>query len=153
NREDRRAAQSGGRRLARIVTVGTLPVVLAHARAGGYAVAAFNVVDLATMDGVLQAAQTARSPVIVQTAAKTARTWGPQVIAQMFHALAAPLSAPAVLQLDHTSERSLVDACLDAGWNAVLFDGSALPADANVAQTRAVVERAHAVGASVEGEL
>jgi fructose-bisphosphate aldolase class II len=127
--------------------------VLSDARAGGYAVAAFNVVDLATMDGVLQAAEASRSPVIVQTAAKTARTWGPAVIAAIFRALGTPLAVPAVLQLDHTSELAVVDACLEAGWNAVLFDGSALPATENIAQTRGVVERAHAVGASVEGEL
>ncbi len=47
----------------------------------------------------------------------------------------------------------MVDACLDAGWDAVLFDGSALPRSENIARTRAIVERAHALGASVEGEL
>jgi fructose-bisphosphate aldolase class II len=105
------------------------------------------------MDGVLRAAVGARSPVIVQTAAKTARTWGPSVLASTFRTLATPLSVPALLQLDHTSERSLVDACLDAGWNAVLFDGSALPPDENIERTREVVLRAHAQGAAVEGEL
>jgi fructose-bisphosphate aldolase class II len=135
------------------VTIGTLPSLLEGARTGGYAVPAFNVVDLATMDGVLRAAQSARSPVVIQTAAKTARTWGPSVVAAMFRALATSLSIPAVLQLDHTSELPLVDACLAAGWNAVLFDGSALPADENVDKTRGVVRRAHDQGAAVEGEL
>ena len=52
---------------------------------------------------------------IVQTAAKTARTWGPWVVGAMFRTLATPLSVPAVLQLDHTSDRALVDDCLVAG--------------------------------------
>lgn len=75
------------------------------------------------------------------------------MIAAIFRSLAAPLVIPAVLQLDHTSELALIDACLDAGWNAVLFDGSALPPNENLMQTRRVVERAHAMEAGVEGEL
>jgi fructose-bisphosphate aldolase class II len=130
-----------------------LGAMLTAARAAGYAIPALNVVDVATMDGVLRAAVEARSPVIVQTAAVTARTWGPATLAAAFRTLRAKLGATAVLQLDHCDHLTLIDACLDAGWDAVLFDGAALDAADNVRQTRTVVQLAHAVGAAVEGEL
>lgn len=130
-----------------------LSTLLGRAQANRYAVPAFNVIDVATMDGVLRAAAEARSPVIVQTAAVTARTWGPATLAAAFRTLRDELHTTAILQLDHCNQHALIDACLDAGWHAVLFDGAALePAD-NERETRAVVARAHAVGAAVEGEL
>ena len=131
----------------------TLPSMLAAARAGGFAIPAFNVIDVASMDGVLRAAADGDSPVIVQTAAVTARTWGPATLAAAFRALREDLGATAILQLDHCDQVGLIDACLDAGWTAVLFDGAALQPPENLDETRAVVERAHAVGAAVEGEL
>jgi ketose-bisphosphate aldolase len=131
----------------------TLGSILGAARARGYAVAAFNVLDVVTMDGVLRAAADGRSPVIVQTAAVTARTWGPSTLAAAFRTLRAELGATAILQLDHCDQLALIDACLDAGWDAVLFDGAGLEPPENLRETRAVVERAHAVGAAVEGEL
>jgi fructose-bisphosphate aldolase, class II len=105
------------------------------------------------MDGVLLAAAEAASPVIVQTAAVTARTWGPATLAAAFRALVARSGAAAGLQLDHCSDDGLIDACLVAGWDAVLFDGASLAPARNVQLTRAVVARAHAAGVSVEGEL
>jgi fructose-bisphosphate aldolase class II len=131
----------------------TLPIMLAAARAGGYAVPAINVIDVATMDGVLRAASECRSPVIVQTAAVTARTWGPATLAAAFRALTERTRTTAVLQLDHCSDRKLVDACLDAGWDAVLFDGAALAPERNLRETRDLVARAHSIRAAVEGEL
>jgi len=134
-------------------TTPTLPSLLAAARAGGYAIPAFNVVDVATMDGVLRAARGCDSPVIVQTAAVTARTWGPGTLAAAFRTLRIELRATAILQLDHCDQLDLIHACLDAGWDAVLFDGAGLDPEDNLRQTRAVVARAHEIGAAVEGEL
>ena len=139
--------------MAFAMTTASLLDLLADARAGGYALAAINVIDVATMDGVLAAAEASGAPVIVQTAARTARLWGPDVLAGAFRSLAARHAPPSALQLDHCSDRALVTACLEAGWGGVLFDGSALPSGENAAQTRQVVLEAHARGAAVEGEL
>lgn len=127
--------------------------LLVDAQRNGYAIAAINVVDVATMDGVLRAAAELRSPVIVQAAARTARQWGPDVLAAAFARLCARYEALAVIGLDHCSDHELVGACLEAGFGTVLFDGSALPVEDNVAATRRVVAIAHARGAGVEGEL
>lgn len=127
--------------------------MLADARAAGYAVAAINVVDVATMDGVLAAAARDASPVVVQAAADTARSWGPEVLAAAYRRLAERHGARSALALDHCQDQRLIDDCLAAGWDAVLFDASGLPVAENITVTRAVVDRARRHGASVEGEL
>ena len=127
--------------------------LLVDAQREGYAVAAINVIDVITMDGVLRAAAEQRAPVIVQAAARTARQWGPDVLAAAFARLCARYQARAILGLDHCSDTDLVGACLEAGFGTVLFDGSALPVVENIAATRQVVATAHARGAGVEGEL
>jgi len=127
--------------------------LLAAASAGGYAVGALNIVDIATMDGVLEGAAIEASPIIVQATPRTARLWGPTVIAAAYEKLSARYGTTSALGLDHCQDLALIDECLAAGWDAILFDGSALPHDDNVATTRSVVERARRYGASVEGEL
>jgi Fructose-bisphosphate aldolase class-II len=125
--------------------------LLGAAREGGYAVPALNILDVATIDGVLRAAADARSPVIVQTAAVTARTWGPSTLDAAFRTLRDRHGATAILQLDHCDDRAHIDACLEAGYDAVLFDGVGLPPARNRRVPREVVDRAHAEGAQVEG--
>lgn len=131
----------------------SLPAMLAAARRGGYAVPAFNVVDEHSMAAVLQAASLERSPVIVQTSALVARRAGPRLLAATFDELVDQHGATALLQLDHCDDDALVRQCIDEGWQAVLFDGSALEPEANRRQTRAIVDYAHARGVAVEGEL
>jgi len=133
--------------------LGRLREILEAARAGGYAVPALNVVDLASMTAVVRAAGDCRSPIIVQAAARVARWYGPATLAGAFGALAASTPVPMVLGLDHCADVEFVMSCLDAGWGTVLFDGSGLPIEENERQTRLIVERAHIRDAAVEGEL
>ena len=127
--------------------------ILKHAFDNRYGVGAFNIVDGITMDAVLTAAAETRSPVIVQVSVKTVKVMGAKLIRLMFHEMAGKVSVPATLHLDHCPDRAVIDECLVAGWNSVLFDGSKLSYEENMAQTKAVVEAAHAYGAAVEGEL
>ena len=57
------------------------------------------------------------------------------------------------LHLDHCPEREVITSCLEAGWNSVLFDASALPVEENQRQTKEVVAEARRYGAHVEGEI
>jgi ketose-bisphosphate aldolase len=116
-------------------------------------VGAFNVVDWVTMDAVLGAAAETRSPVIVQVAVKPMKAMGAKLIQVMFQEMAGRSPVPATLHLDHCADREVIEECLEAGWNSVLFDGSRLSYGENLAQTREVVRLAHARGAAVEGEL
>jgi len=118
-----------------------------------YGVGAFNIVNDLTMEAVLGAAAEARSPVIVQVSVKTVKLMGARLIRLMFEEMAARVPIPATLHLDHCPDRQVIEDCIAAGWNSVLFDGSKLSYEDNLAQTRGVVELAHRHGVAVEAEL
>jgi len=127
--------------------------MLKDARDGGYAVGAFNVVDYTSMRAVVDAAVECTAPVIVQTSVKTVKLWGEAAMISWFRTIAADAPVPVAIHLDHCRDVAFVGRCIDAGWTSVMFDGSQLPYDENLAATRSCVERAHAAGASVEAEL
>lgn len=135
------------------MTVVSLPEVMGPAFEQRYGVAAFNAVDDITMDGLIRAAEEARSPLIIQISVKTVHFWGANVIKDMFTDMAGRVSVPVTLHLDHCPDPEVARLCLDVGWNSVLFDGSGLSYDENFAKTIEVVKMAQETGASVEGEL
>jgi ketose-bisphosphate aldolase len=118
-----------------------------------YGVGAFNIVDWVTMDAVLAAAAETKSPVIVQVSVKTVKVMGAKLLQVMFAEMAGRVPVPATLHLDHCPDRKVIDECIAAGWNSVLFDASKLTYEENLAQTREVVAQAHRHGVAVEGEL
>jgi ketose-bisphosphate aldolase len=127
--------------------------IMRDAFARRYGVAAFNIVNDLTMDAVLSAAQETRSPVIVQVSVKTVKVMGARLIRLMFEEMAGRVTVPATLHLDHCPDRKVIEDCVAAGWNSVLFDASKLTYEDNLAQTKEVVALAHAHGVAVEGEL
>jgi fructose-bisphosphate aldolase class II len=78
---------------------------------------------------------------------------GARLIRLMFEEMANRVSIPATLHLDHCPDRAVIEECVAAGWNSVLFDASKLTYEENMAQTKQVVEFAHKYGVAVEGEL
>jgi ketose-bisphosphate aldolase len=135
------------------VPVVPMQELLRDALAKRYGVGAFNIVNDLTMDAVLSAAQETRSPVIVQLSVKTVKQMGARLVRLMFEEMAGRVSVPATLHLDHCPDRKIIEECVAAGWNSVLFDASKLTYEDNLAQTREVVALAHAHGVAVEGEL
>ena len=127
--------------------------ILKHAFDNRYGVGAFNIVDWVTMDAVLSAAAETSSPVIVQVSVKTVKVMGAKLIRVMFEEMASRVPIPATLHLDHCPDRKVIEECVSAGWNSVLFDASKLTYEDNMAQTREVVRLAHQHGVAVEGEL
>src|ERR1035441_7066058 len=127
--------------------------ILKHAFDNRYGVGAFNIVDWVTMDAVLFAAVETRSPVIVQVSVKTVKVMGAKLIQVMFEEMARRVPIPATLHLDHCPDRKVIEDCVAAGWNSVLFDASKLTYEDNMAQTKDVVKFAHEHGVAVEGEL
>jgi fructose-bisphosphate aldolase class II len=118
-----------------------------------YGVGAFNIVNDLTMDAVLSAAAQLKAPVIVQVSVKTVKVMGAKLIQIMFHEMARKTPIPATLHLDHCPDRAVIEECVKAGWNSVLFDASKLTYEDNMAQTKEVVALAHQHGVAVEGEL
>jgi ketose-bisphosphate aldolase len=135
------------------MTIVSMPDILGPAFQERYGVAAFNIVDDVTMSGVLAAAVEARSPVIIEVSVKTVQMWGAKLIQVMFAEMARDLPVPTTLHLDHCPDRKVIDECLAAGWNSVLFDGSKLSYTENLKQTKEVVAQARKYGAAVEGEI
>ena len=131
----------------------SMPDILRPAFEQRYGVAAFNTVDDVTMDAILGAAVEMKSPVIIQISVKTVRFWGAKLIQLMFAEMASRVPIPTTLHLDHCPDRGLIEECLAAGWNSVLFDGSELNYEENTRNTKEVVALAHECGAAVEGEL
>ncbi len=127
--------------------------ILKHAFENRYGVGAFNIVNDLTMDAVLTAACQAQSPVIVQVSVKTVKVMGAKLIQLMFQEMASRVPIPATLHLDHCPDRKVIEDCVAAGWNSVLFDASKLTYEDNMAQTKQVVALAHQYGVAVEGEL
>jgi fructose-bisphosphate aldolase class II len=118
-----------------------------------YGVAAINIVDDVTMRGILDAADEARSPIIVEVSVKTVQFWGAKLLQMMFQEMANEVSIATTLHLDHCPDRQVISECLAAGWNSVLFDGSKLELAENIRQTQEVVAEARRYGAAVEGEI
>ena len=127
--------------------------IVDRAFAERYGVAAINIVNDLTLEGVLAAAVQERSPLIVQTSVKTVRSIGLDLLFAMWRELTADIDVPVSLHLDHCPDRAVISACLRKGWNSVLFDASALPVEENQRQTIEVVAEARSYGASVEGEI
>jgi ketose-bisphosphate aldolase len=119
----------------------------------GYGVAAINVVDFTSMRSVVAAAERLRSPLIIQTSPKTVKHWSIDEMASWFQFLGKKASVPCVLHLDHCMDFDFIEACAKGGWTCVMYDGSALPFEENLANTKKVVAMAHALGVSVEGEI
>jgi fructose-bisphosphate aldolase, class II len=135
------------------VAVVPLKDVVDRALAGRYGVAAINVFNDLTLQGVLQAAVDNRSPIIVQTSVKTVRSIGAHVLMSMWQSMTTGIEVPVCLHLDHCPDRSVITECLHLGWNSVLFDASQLPVAENQRQTIEVVAEARSYGAHVEGEI
>lgn len=127
--------------------------VLLPAQAGSYAVGLFNATDSDMLEAVISAAEELRSPVIVGTAEVLLPYGDLKLIAPGMIAAAKRASVPVVVHYDHglTFER-----CMEAlkyGFTGIMYDGSAGETGQNMADTREIVRIAHAMGATVEGEI
>ncbi|WP_308918104.1 class II fructose-bisphosphate aldolase [Jannaschia sp. LMIT008] len=126
---------------------------LADVLAPGRAVAGLVCLGWEDARAYALAAQDVGAPVILQ-AGPSARAHTPlPVWGAMFRELAGTVSVPVVSHLDHGADAAEARAALAAGFTSVMFDGSRLPFDDNVARTKAVADMARAAGASSEGEI
>jgi ketose-bisphosphate aldolase len=127
--------------------------LLRHAGAGGYAVPAFNVVDDLSLRAVVEAAEAADAPVIVQASVKTVRSIGLDLLTAMFDSATRDRDVCAALHLDHCPDVPVIEQVVAAGWSSVLFDASDRELPQAIAETRAVAELAHRAGVEVESEV
>jgi fructose-bisphosphate aldolase class II len=139
----------------------SLRQLLDHAAEHRYGVPAFNVNNLEQIQAIMQAASKTDSPVILQASAGARKYAGEPFLRKMVEAAVEMYpTIPIVMHQDHGASPSMCMQAIRSGFTSVMMDGSLMedaktPAsyDYNVAVTCRVVEMAHAVGVSVEGEL
>ncbi|MFW0121965.1 class II fructose-bisphosphate aldolase [Rothia sp. CCM 9419] len=117
-------------------------------------IGAFNVVHLETAEAIAQAAETTGLPVIMQLSHNCINFHGNLTpLGQAMIDIAQLSTANIAVHLDHCESVDLACQAIDLGFNSVMYDGSTLPYEENLAATVKVVEYAHRNGASVEAEL
>lgn len=131
----------------------TTQELLPRALAGGYAVGAFNCVNIEFARAVVDAAQELGQPVIVAVTAGAATYAGWDALPAAVLGMARAAAVPVCLHLDHGRTLAEVERALQAGFTSVMIDASALPLEENIRLTRAAAELAHAAGVGLEGEL
>lgn len=131
----------------------TLREVLSPAQQQGYAVGAFNANNLEYVQAIVTAASRLSSPVIIQASQGAIAYAGLDQIVAMVKTAAREAKIPIVLHLDHGTDLDMVRRCVESGFTSVMFDGSKLPLEENIALTRQVAAMAHEAGISAEGEL
>ncbi len=124
------------------------------AYAGGYAIGAFNVNNMEIVQGITEACQEEKAPVILQVS-KGARAYANHtyLVKLVEAAVIECPDIPIVLHLDHGPDFETCKACIDGGFTSVMIDGSSKSFQDNIALTKKVVEYAHDHGVVVEGEL
>jgi len=127
--------------------------VLKKAQAEHYGVGLFNTTDTDMLEAAISAAEEMESPIIIGTAEVLLPYGELKLIAPSIIAAAERAKVPVVVHYDHglTFERCME--ALKLGFTSVMFDGSAGDTEKNLADTAEVVRIAHAMGATVEGEI
>ena len=131
----------------------TLKEILKIAEEKNIAVGAFNAPNLESLQAVMSAAEEVQLPVIIQFAPvhetfNLLADMGPLMMSY-----AKRVSVPVCVHLDHGEDLDYIKKALDLGFTSVMYDGSALDFEKNVANTCIAVEMAEEYGASVEAEI
>ncbi len=127
--------------------------MLRKAYDGGYAIGAFNVNNMETIQGITEAAMAENAPLILQVSAG-ARKYAKHIyLMKLIEAAIADTGLPIAVHLDHGADFETCKSCIDGGFTSVMIDGSHHSFEENIAITKKVVDYAHDKGVTVEGEL
>ncbi len=127
--------------------------MLSKAYEGGYAIGAFNVNNMEIIQGITEAADELKAPLILQASAGARRYAGSIYLKKLVEAAVLESNIPIALHLDHGDSFELCKNCIESGFTSVMIDGSALEYEANTELTKKVVDYAHKYNITVEGEL
>ncbi|GLV99410.1 ketose-bisphosphate aldolase [Streptomyces lavendulae] len=129
--------------------------LVAGAAAAGGAVAAFNIITLEHVEAVVEGAERAGLPVILQLSENAVKFRGGALlpIARAAAACAEAAGVPVGLHLDHVKSPDLLRRAVDAGFGSVMYDAAHLPYAENLEATRSAADWAHANGLWIEAEL
>ncbi len=123
------------------------------AKAGGYAVGAFNINNLEFVQAITSVAQELGSPAILAVSQGAIKYAGFRNIVTLAGNAADEKKVRISLHLDHGKDMAIIERCIKEGFTSVMIDGSDLPFEENISITGKVVKMAKSAGVSVEGEL
>lgn len=123
------------------------------AYAGGYAIGAFNVNNMETVQGIVEAAKETSAPLILQVSSGARKYAKHTYLVHLVQAAVEDSGLPIALHLDHGDSFELCKSCIDGGFTSVMIDASHHSFEDNIALTKQVVEYAHDHGVTVEAEL
>ena len=118
-----------------------------------YAVGAFNVNNMEIIQGIVEAAQEEKAPLILQVSAGARKYAKPAYLIKLVEAAVMDTGLDIALHLDHGEDFEICKKCVDDGFTSVMIDGSKHPFEENIRLTKEVVEYAHSKGVVVEAEL
>ena len=127
--------------------------LLSDAQKRNYAVGSFSVANMEMVLGVIKAAEETRSPIILQIAEVRLNHSPLALIGPLMVAAAEEADVPVAVHLDHGKTLCCIEQALDIGFTSVMFDGSHLPVEENIAVTKEVALLAREYGAAVEAEI
>lgn len=127
--------------------------LLLNAKAGGYALGAFNFDNMEMCEAIIEAAEKLCAPAIIQTTPLTMSYGDAQVLSSIAKTLAQRASVPIALHLDHGDKIETVNTAITCGYTSVMIDGSSLSLEDNIALAKKVTDIATPFGIPVEAEL
>ena len=127
--------------------------LLREARTAGYAIPAFNVTDLQSIQVVTEVCEEERAPCLLEVGEPHLDFVAPEYFVAIARTASEMVRVPVALHYDHGSSFELIVRCIRAGFTSVMIDASSSPYEENVEKTRRVVEVAHACGVGVEAEI
>ncbi len=123
------------------------------AEKGHYAVGAFNVYDMESVQAVVKAAELERSPAIIATTEGAIEYAGHEFLVDLIRLASKDSKIPFSMHLDHGKDMEIIKNCIRLGYTSVMIDASHYEFNKNIEMTRKVISLAHKKGVSVEAEL
>ncbi len=120
---------------------------------GGYAIGAFNVNNMETIQGIVNAGKAQNAPLILQVSSGARKYANPKYLQHLVLAAEEDSNLPIVLHLDHGDSFELCKSCIDNGFTSVMIDASKYDLSKNIEITKEVVNYAHDRNVTVEAEL
>lgn len=127
--------------------------LLQRARKEGFAIPAFNIHNLETIQVVMNVAKELDSPVILAGTPGTYSYAGVEQVLSIIESLARENHQQVVVHLDHHHDYADIESKVKSGVRSAMIDGSALPLSENIAITRQVTQMCHYYNCSVEAEI
>ncbi|WP_105619272.1 class II fructose-bisphosphate aldolase [Vallitalea okinawensis] len=117
------------------------------------AVPGFNVFGYEDAKMVIEAAEEINAPVILMTNKDAVEHMNVKYYAALFSAMGKDAKVPVCIHLDHAKNLEIIEEAIEGGYTSVMYDGSQLPFEENMANTVKAVEMAKKHDVSVEAEI